>query len=359
MKSITPLANARRAQRGLSLIELMISITIGLIVLGALTYIFVGSRGAYRVNENLARVQEAGRFALDYIAQDLRMTSFAGCRSRSLNVADGTFANVTNPAVAFNGAGDGVVGFEDGAGWTNPTSIARAAGDVLTIRRAAGMTVRLTANSDPIARRVTIEHNGAGIRNGDIVVLANCERALMFRVTNNPVTTGIGNFPTTLEYATTGAGVGGTDGNAATVPSDVFTPDSRAQVMRFVETQYFVGTNPAGRRALYRVAGGAAEELVDGIEDLDILYGVDTSLPEPDGIADNYVRADAVANWAQVVSVRISALAVGADANVATGAQTYAFRDTNGDGLPETQTAPDRRLRQVFTGTVALRNRML
>lgn len=351
MKRHTETAAARRTQRGLSLVELMISITIGLIVLGALTYIFVGSRGAYRANENLARVQEAGRFALDYIAQDLRMTSYAGCRSRSLNVADGTFANVTNPAVAFNGAGDGVTGFEDGAGWTNPTAIARAAGDVLTIRRAAGMMVRLTTNSDPVARRLTIEHNGVGIRNGDIVVLANCERALMFRVTNNPVTTGIGNFPTTLEYTVAG--------NTATVPGDVFTPNSRAQVMRFVETSYFVGTNPAGRRALYRVAGGVAEELVDGIEDIDILYGVDTSAPEPDGIADAYVRADAVANWAQVVSVRISALAVGTDGNVATGAQTYAFRDTNGDGVPETQTAPDRRLRQVFTATVALRNRML
>lgn len=351
----------RRAQRGLSLVELMISITIGLIVLGALTYIFVGSRGAYRVNENLARVQETGRFALDYIAQDLRMTSFAGCRSRSLNTADGTLVNVTQPAVVFSGAGDGVVGFEDGTGWTNPVaaSVPRAAGDVLTIRRAAGMMVRLTANSDPVARTVTIEHNGAGIRNGDIVVLPNCERALMFRVTNNPATTGIGNFPTTLEYKTSGAGVGGADGNAAVVPNDVFTPDSRAYVMRFIETSYFVGTDAAGRRALYRVAGTAAEELVDGIEDIDILYGIDTSAPEPDGIADDYVRADAVANWSQVVSVRINVLAAGTDGNVATGAQTYAFRDTDGDGVPETQTAPDRRLRQVFTATVALRNHML
>lgn len=359
MSSATAKTQGRRAQRGLSLVELMIGITIGLIVMGALTYIFVGSRGAYRANENLARVQEAGRFALDYIAQDLRMTSFAGCRSRSLNVAGGTLANVTQPAVAFNGAGDGVVGFEDGAGWANPTAIVRAAGDVINVRRAAGMMVRLAANSDPIARTVTIEHNGVGIRNGDIVVLANCERALMFRVTNSPATTGIGNFPTTLEYKTVGAGVGGTDGNAATVPNDVFTPDSRAQVMRFVETSYFVGVNPAGRPALYRVVGGTAEELVDGIEDLDILYGIDTSAPEPDGIADAYVRANAVTNWSQVVSVRISALAVGLDGNVAVGPQTYAFRDTNGDGVPETQTAPDRRLRQVFTTTVALRNRML
>ncbi len=352
-------SRAPRAQRGLTLVELMISLTIGLIVLGALTYIFVGSRGTYRVSENLARVQESGRFALDYIAQDLRMTGFAGCRSRSLNAADGTLANVTQPAVPFNGAGDGIAGFEDGTGWVNPGGVARAAGDVLTIRRAAGLMVRLTANSDPVARTVTIEHNGAGIGNGDIVVLANCERALMFRVTNNPATTGIGSFPTTLEYQTGGAGVGGADGNAAVVPNDAFTPDSRAYVMRFVETSYYVGLNPAGRRALYRVAGGVAEELVDGIEDVDILYGIDTSAPEPDGIAEAYVRADAVADWSQVVSVRISWLAAGSDDNVATGVQTYAFRDDDGDGVADTQSAADRRLRRVFTTTVALRNRML
>ncbi|MDL1859868.1 prepilin-type N-terminal cleavage/methylation domain-containing protein [Betaproteobacteria bacterium PRO7] len=362
----------RSAQRGLTLIELMISITIGLIILGALTYIYVGSRGAYRTNENLARVQESGRFALDFIAQDLRMTNYAGCRSRSL-VADGenrNFFNVTQPPVPFNGSADGISGYEDGVNWTNPTAstatpIARLAGDVLTIRRAAGMTVRIVANTDPVARTVTIEHNGVGIRNGDVVVLANCERALMFRVTNNPVTTGIGNFPTVLEYKTSGAGADGSAGNSAVVPGFFFEPDSRAVVMRFTETSYFVGQNAAGQPALYRVVGNTAEELVDGVEDMEVLYGIDTTAPEPDGRAENYVPASsllaapATPNAGQVVSVRMSLLVRGPENSITTGAQTYAFRDTDGDGAPETQTAPDRRLRQVFTTTVALRNRIL
>jgi type IV pilus assembly protein PilW len=174
----------------------------------------------------------------------------------------------------------------------------------------------------------------------------------MFRVTNNPSVTGIGNFPTAIEFKQTGAGTGGTEGNAAVIPNDVFTPDSRAGVMRFTETSYFVGNNAAGLPALFRVAGTAVEELVDGVEDVDILYGLDTSAPEPDGIADTYVRA-------QVVSVRISVLVVGPENNVATAAQTYTFRDDNGDGVADSQTAPDRRLRQVFTSTIALRNRVL
>jgi type IV pilus assembly protein PilW len=353
-----------RYARGLTIVELMISMTIALVVVGAVTYVYLGSRGAYRANENLARVQENGRFALDYIAQDLRMVSYTGCRSRSLSAEAGTFYNITLPPVAFNGSGDGVIGYEDGVGWVNPTlatatPIARAAGDVLTVRRSAGLQIGIVGSSDPVARTVTLRHNGAGIKNGDLVVLGDCKQAMLFRVTNNPVTTGIGNFPTVLEF---GAG-----GNAAAITPGAadFAENGRATALRFIETTYFVGTNPAGGRSLYRVSVDGIEELVDGVEDMDIVYGVDTSMPEPDDIADTYVRADqfvaapGTPNWRQVVSVRISLLVVGPEGNVTTNAQTYALRDTNGDGIADAQSPADRRLRQVFTTTVALRNRVL
>jgi len=367
-------ARLRRArQRGLTIVELMIAMTIALIVVGAITYVYVGSRGAYRANENLARVQEGGRFALDFIAQDLRMTSYTGCRSRSLSADAGNFYNITQPAVAFNGAGDGVIGYEDGAGWVNPTlatatPIPRAAGDVLTVRRTAGLQTGIVGSSDPVARTVTLRHNGAGIRNGDIVVLSDCRQAMMFYVTNSPVTTGIGDFPTVLQFGVSGGGLDGSLGNVAVITPAAaadFGEAGRATALRFVETTYFVGTNPAGGRSLYRISANSVEELVDNVEDMDIVYGVDTGMPEPDDVADTYVRASsllaapATPNWRQVVSVRINLLVVGPEGNVTTNAQTYAFRDADGDGVPETQTAPDRRLRQVFTTTVALRNRVL
>lgn len=353
-----PQVHVRRArQRGLTVVELMISMTIALLVLGAIVYVYVGSRGAYRANENLARVQEGGRFALDYIAQDLRMTSYTGCRSRSLSAEAGTLYNITQPPVAFNGAGDGIIGFANGVGWVNPTlatstPIVRAAGDVLTIRRSAGLQIGIVGNSDPVARTVTLRHNAAGIRNGDLVALSDCRQAMLFRVTNNPVTTGVGNFPTVLAFAASG--------NAATITPGAadFSEASRTTALRFIETTYFIGTNLAGGRSLYRISADSIEELVDNVEDMDISYGLDTSMPEPDDIADVYVRADALVaapatpNWRQVVSVRISLLVVGPGGNVTTNAQTFVFRDA-------TQTAPDQRLRQVFTTTVALRNRVL
>ena len=77
-------SSPRRAQRGLTLIELMISIAIGLVVIGAVTYMYVGSKGAYRGNESVARIQEAGRFALDSITRDIRRTGALGGRAAYL-----------------------------------------------------------------------------------------------------------------------------------------------------------------------------------------------------------------------------------------------------------------------------------
>jgi type IV pilus assembly protein PilW len=354
-----------RRQDGLTLIELMISLVIGLMVLVALLVVYLGSRSAYRSSDSLARVQEGGRFGLQFIAQDARMSGFMGCRSRNLSIDDQTMTNITNPVVTFNGSRDGVRGFDGGSSanialWTNPTTITRVgSSDVLTIRRASGLLVGISTNSDPVARTVTLRHNAIGLRNGDLAVLGNCERAMVFFVTNSPALTGIGNYPTVLEYKATGGGTGGTLGNDTAIPVPVFNVGSRAEVMRFIETSYFIGQNAAGRPSLFRAAGGAVEELVENVEDMDIVYGVDTTLPDQDGIIDVYQRADQVADWSRVVSARISLLVVGPEDNITTAAQTYTFRETSGDGLPEVQTATDRRLRHVYTTTISLRNRVL
>ena len=357
------LSTHRRRQGGLTLIELLISLVIGLLVLGALLVVYLGSRSAYRSSDSLARVQEAGRFAIDFIAQDARMSGFMGCRSRNLTIDDQTLVNITQPVVTFNGSRDGVSGFNDGTGWTNPTTVTRTAGDVITFRRTTGMAVGISSNSDPVARTVTLRHNSIGLGNGELAVLGNCERAVVFRVTNNPALTGIGDYPTVLEYKATGGGTDGTLGNDTTIPVPTFNVGSRAEVLRFVETSYFIGQNAAGRPSLFRAVSGSAtpEELVDNVEDMDIVYGLDTTLPDQDGVIDEYRRADQItaANWSRVVSARISLLVVGPEDNITTVAQRYRFRESTGDGVADEQEATDRRLRHVFMTTISLRNRVL
>lgn len=59
-------------QRGISLVELMIGMTLSLILLVSIGYLFAGTRQSYRVQEQGARMQETGRLALDVIARGVR-----------------------------------------------------------------------------------------------------------------------------------------------------------------------------------------------------------------------------------------------------------------------------------------------
>ncbi|WP_341645047.1 PilW family protein [Thauera sp. SDU_THAU2] len=69
-----------RQQYGLTLVELMIGLIVGMLVIGAVLYVFLGSRLTYKYNDTMGRLQENGRIATEMIGQDLRMTGFIGCR---------------------------------------------------------------------------------------------------------------------------------------------------------------------------------------------------------------------------------------------------------------------------------------
>lgn len=68
----TPQLGMPRHQAGFSLVELMIAITLGLIVLLAVGSIYIGSRQTYRVQEDNARIQESGRYALEVLGRSIR-----------------------------------------------------------------------------------------------------------------------------------------------------------------------------------------------------------------------------------------------------------------------------------------------
>jgi type IV pilus assembly protein PilW len=79
-----------RQQQGLTLIELMIAVTIGLILVLGLVQVFSAARTAYQLSQGVARSQESGRFALDFLTRDIRMAGHAGCvNDQSLLAADG------------------------------------------------------------------------------------------------------------------------------------------------------------------------------------------------------------------------------------------------------------------------------
>lgn len=65
-----------REQRGFSLVELMIAMTLGLILLTALAYFFLGSRQLNRTHDDVSRMQESGRNALEIMGRAIRQTGY-------------------------------------------------------------------------------------------------------------------------------------------------------------------------------------------------------------------------------------------------------------------------------------------
>lgn len=325
-----------RGQSGFGLVELMIAMTIGLVLLGGIGYLYVGSRGAFRTTDNLSRMQENARFALDMMSRDVRMAGYLGCG----NMSSIKVTTIANPPVPPMTPGNALIGYDGGTGWTNPTTITRVTGtDVLSVMGAFSSGVNLTGNLTPQNANIQIGSNPDNFQTGDVLVVTNCVNADVFKATT--VSTGSGTI-ITLSHSNssnTGNRVG------------VYGPD--AFVMRMNQYSYFVGTpaatttrpNPAP--ALYRVGlSGNAEELVENVRDLQIRYGLDTN---GDGAVDSY--SNAPTNWPQVVSVTLNLLMRSPDTNISTSQQALTFN--NG-----TFNAPDRRLYQVYSATVGVRNRL-
>jgi type IV pilus assembly protein PilW len=100
-----------------------------------------------------------------------------------------------------------------------------------------------------------------------------------------------------------------------------------------------------------------AERLIDGVENIQILYGEDTT--GNDRVADTYVDANSVGDWVNVVSVKLAVLFATVEEDFSAPFDTkndYQLLDQTIDPTPG---ANDRRRRKVVEATVSLRNRQL
>jgi type IV pilus assembly protein PilW len=148
---------------------------------------------------------------------------------------------------------------------------------------------------------------------------------------------------------------------------DLNTLKKPAEAMLLTSYIYYVGkranaaSNPPAlfRRPLGNDGkAGTPEELIEGVENMQVLYGIDTNGDnEVDRGADGkpvYLSAESVPDWQQVISVQVALLLASAD-NVRTEPDTTTY-DLLG---VEVKPPADRRLRRILTTTVALRNRIL
>lgn len=72
-------------QNGLTLLELLISMSLGLLLLVGIGTVYVGSNQTYRVQQDNARLQETGRYALEVIGRSLRQAGYRDVSASSVN----------------------------------------------------------------------------------------------------------------------------------------------------------------------------------------------------------------------------------------------------------------------------------
>lgn len=349
-------------QSGLGLVEIMIALVVGLILIGGLLQLFISSRQTFAVQEGMARLQENGRFALALLADDLRETGYRGCTSI------GPLTNTLNQSAsaAYDFAA-GVQGF-DNIGDSPPTGLGIAAAvpgsDILVIKRMDGEPVRIVKNNNgaQLFAEVTGVQSGAcaddsdrisGFCRGDILLVSDCVKSRVFQATGLTVTGSGAAQTVNVEHAASGtpgnasdsASWGGQSGTAAERFGE------GAELARVASYVFYIapGAGADAPPALFRQSGGVAEELIDNVEDMQILYGINTD-DDAGRAVDDYVTAAGVSDWAQVVSIRLALLLRSPEDNLARQPQVYRF-----DGAE--QTATDKRLRQEFETTITLRNR--
>lgn len=398
------------AQAGVSLVELMIAVALSTFLLLGLIQVFGASRLAYQTTTGLARVQEGSRFATDFLQRDIRMAGHMGCsndRAREARQPDAFLDSffLTNanrdagnydtapfplrfdvPIQGFEAAGTqrgGTVNVSAPSGaWTpvldasltggsglNPTP--RPGSDIVVLRIFSGDGAPVVAGIQPaVAQPGTISilpASNALIENGRYYGMASCDRAAVFQA-RGAATAGV--FPVTAGGSNLATGFNTSQGGNGP-PVSEFAANT-TQLFRADSFVYYVGLRAAdGLPSLYRArfvngAWGASEELVEGVDTMQVLYGRDT---DRNGSIEDYVTAntviagasgyDAIAGrWREVASVELGLVmrsperAGSPDRDVAGNGNLQVV------GVTVTSNPGESILRRPYETTIALRNRL-
>ncbi|MDP3454296.1 PilW family protein [Methyloversatilis sp.] len=320
------------SQRGTSLVEVLVTLVLGLVVSAGAIAMVMSNREAYRSTEALSRIQESTRMAFELMSRDLRAVGINSCnggRSRVVNL-------LKDPATKFwSDWSDTTRGLR---GFDNTTASLAAVIGTGEGQRVSGTDLVEAIHGGTAAFSVSAHNDGAStitlatphtLASGDLVVLCDFENSAIFQVSAVDVSTNSivhdigagspGNCSSGLAFRTPVA----CDGLAGV--RKVFPPGS--QLMRLQAAAWFVGNNGRGSNtnsptSLYRVsvsnnAGSAeqeAQEIVEGVRDMQITY----RLPGGDYLTATNITA--LNRWNEVVAIQIELVIDAPDTGTATNA---------------------------------------
>lgn len=364
----------QRLQNGFSLVELMISIVIGLVLLLGAVALMVSSKQNYVIQDDLARIQENARFAVDMITTDLKVAGYMGCvndmtpgpggpiNNRLTAAGTGALLDFVRSIEGFQGSNDPAAAPGITTWLPTNTAVANLGGgadgnpvnnsDAITIRHIGGTAEQPTAAMAAVTDPIVIANTTLGLQAGELAAISNCTTTDIFQVSG---------LAGGIQHAASGL-------NTTDVFNGAYGVD--ANVSRATAVRYYVGSLPAGDpagTALFRLLNNDPnpQRLVDGVEMMQITYGVDSTgdgLPNcfaAAGASCNGVTLDTTANnWNNVVSVRVALLLASPDL-VASDVDNNTYQ-VNDVAVPPCGAQPchaqDRRRRKVVSTTVLVRN---
>lgn len=74
----------RRSSRGISAVEILVGLAVGLVLVAGMSSMVVGSRKTSAAERNLAEMQATGRVAIDVLARELRKAGYSIDRERTV-----------------------------------------------------------------------------------------------------------------------------------------------------------------------------------------------------------------------------------------------------------------------------------
>jgi type IV pilus assembly protein PilW len=327
----------------MTLVELMVSMVLGLVIIGGVVSVLLANKRSFRSNEGLSQVQETARTAFELLARDIRQAGGTGCDAarRMANV-------LTPPGTAWWQDWASVQGYDEGEDdpavtegdatgnrneKTDSLALMGVEGGFLPVasHNAAGGIIRINAATTPFAT-------------GDIMLICDFDHSTTFRATAyDAANVAINHTMGAGSPSNCSQGLGFPE-DCSSTSGNVYVFPQNSQIGRLYAVDWYVGHNGRdadGGSSLYRVRLGpnaamVTEEVVAGVTDMQIQYGTNGS----NDIVDGSTLLTA-ADWAQVNSVFITLTVSSTDANVST--------DT---------TVNEGRLSRTFTYVITLRNRV-
>lgn len=311
-RSVVMQPKLSRCMRGLTLVELLVAMVIGLFLIVGMGSIFLINQQTYRTSNALSSVEDGSRIAFELMMRDIRSAGTTGCESLS-----GRVANVLNNQGTAWWAdwGNALRGYD--AGQSDPavaigTGVGqRVAGtDSIAIIRAGGAAASV-AEHNPASAQIKLTAPSNVIQAGQIIVICSPDHAAITQISNynSSNVTLVHNTGNAVSPGNCSKGLGyptqcSTNGN-----SYAFTKNSVISALS--ASDWYIGNNPVGGKSLYRIAlvmmaggggmGTQPQEIVRDVTDLQITY-----LQRPNTSLVDATTVGASGNWGAVVAVRVA-----------------------------------------------------